>query len=327
MSRKRKAVILTAVLVILGGSIASTLLKRHKKTSISLKGAVIKRDADPKKEQPIAGVQVTAAGGLSIGECKSDSSGLFDLNLSSEVAQDTIVTLEFRHSEYLPLDLNEIAGDRLYVARMVPIPEKVRNEPSRPEAVVANVSARYSIKARTAVNIGSRVEVFQVVNTGQIPCNGQQPCSPDGKWKAALGFAFLDAGERNEFQNARVSCIAGPCPFTRIETDGFSRGGRTISVSARNWSDTATFLLEAELFHPMVADNIRKSYPVTFGRSLNFTLPASAEGVSVQAEISGETIVFPLGPNLFLSWANCNERVNNDQTKVYRCELKSGYRF
>jgi hypothetical protein len=43
--------------------------------------------------------------------------------------------------------------------------------------------------------------------------------------------------------------------------------------------------------------------------------------------LNGTAIVFPLGPNLFLSWADCNARVNADQTKVYRCELKPGYRF
>jgi hypothetical protein len=70
-----------------------------------------------------------------------------------------------------------------------------------------------------------------------------------------------------------------------------------------------------------------QSYPVIFGPALNFTLPADAEGVSLEADVVGETIIFPLGPDLFLSWASCNARVNRDQTKVYRCELKPGYRF
>ena len=100
-----------------------------------------------------------------------------------------------------------------------------------------------------------------------------------------------------------------------------------MTVSARNWSDTATFLLEAEVFRPMVSDMVRTSHPVKFGQALNFTVPGSAEGVSIQAEINGETITFPFGPNLYLSWADCNSRVNKDQTKVYRCELKPGYKF
>jgi hypothetical protein len=223
--------------------------------------------------------------------------------------------------------LKEFIGDKLYIAHMVPIPHPVRTASSRPQSVVANVMVRYSMKSTSAVNIGSAVKTFEVVNKGDVPCKNQHPCSPDGKWKASIASASLDAGEGNEFRNARVSCIAGPCPFTHIETDDFSHGGRIISVSARDWSDTTTFLLEAEVVHPMVSDVVRDSYPVIFGQALNFTVPPTAEGVSIQAELNGTAIVFPLGPNLFLSWADCNARVNADQTKVYRCELKPGYRF
>ena len=98
-------------------------------------------------------------------------------------------------------------------------------------------------------------------------------------------------------------------------------------VTARNWSDTATFLVEAEVFHPMSSQVVHQSYPVIFGEALNFTLPSSAEGVNIEADINGQSIIFPMGPSLFLSWAACNARVNPDQTRVYRCELKPGYRF
>jgi hypothetical protein len=315
------------VIVSLGGTLALVRLMHRNHKPIVLEGAVIRENDDTKKELPIAGVQIVAVSGILVGDCKSDSSGYFSLTLKPEVVPGQAITLRFRHPEYLPLDLNEPADAKLYVVRMAPRPPKPSTQPKKPEIKVANVSARYSIKATTSVNIGSGVKTFQVFNTGNVPCEGRPPCSPDGRWKAAIGSASLDAGEGNEFRNARVSCIAGPCPFTKIESDRFSRGGRNIFVSARNWSDTATFLLEAEVFHPMVSDNIRRSHPVIFGSALNFTLPAAAEGVSILAEIDGDPVVFPLGPNLFLSWAACNERVNNDQTKVYRCELKPGYRF
>jgi hypothetical protein len=329
MSGRRKVWLwaAAAVIVSLGGTLAIVRLMHRNNKPVSLQGAVVMQNGDTKKELPIAGVQIVAVSGTLVGDCKSDSSGYFSLTLNPEVVPGQAITLRFRHPEYLPLDLNEPVDDKLYVARMAPRPPKLPAQSKKPEIRVANVSARYSIKATTAVNIGSAVKTFQVVNTANVPCEGRPPCSPDGRWKAAIGSASLDAGEGNEFRNARVSCIAGPCPFTRIESDHFSRGGRNINVSARNWSDTTTFLLEAEVLHPMVSDNIRRSHPVIFGRALNFTLPAAAEGVSILAEIDGEPIVFPLGPNLFLSWANCNERVNNDQTKVYRCELKPGYQF
>ena len=198
---------------------------------------------------------------------------------------------------------------------------------NQPLIRVGNVRVRYSIKALTEINVGSAVQTFEVENKGNVACKGQHPCSPDGKWKAALGSASLDAGPGNELRDARASCIAGPCPFTEIESNHLPQGEQLISVTARNWSDTATFLLEAEVFHPMVSDIIHESYPVIFGEGLNFTLPSAAEGVNIQAEIDGQTVIFPLGPSLFLSWASCNARVNPDQTRVYRCALKPGYRF
>jgi hypothetical protein len=328
MSRAWKIAVGLTVLVILGLAVTALILWRvHKAKPITLSGAVIRQDADPNKELPIANVEVSAANGLAPSESKSDSSGLFHLTLRVGFRPGQPITLKFRHPDYQPLDLKEFIGDRLYIAHMVPIPHPTRARPRRPQSVVSNVMVRYSMKRTTAVNIGSAVKTFQVVNKGDVPCNKQHPCSPDGKWKASIASASLDAGEGNEFRNARASCIAGPCPFTRIETDDFSRGGRVISVSARDWSDTATFLLEAEVVHPMVSDVVRDSYPVIFGQALNFTVPPTAEGVSIQAELNDTAIVFPLGPNLFLSWADCNARVNKDQTKVYRCELKPGYRF
>src|SRR5712692_5916214 len=327
MSGRRKIAIWVAVIVFLGGTAATLLILRlTKRQPISLKGAAIRQDTDSKKELPIADVEIIAADGLAAGDCKSDASGFFSLTLPKGVRRGQPVTLRFRHPDYQPLDLNQFIGDKLYIARMVPRVREAQDS-NRPEVVVANVRVRYSVKNTTAVNIGSAVKTFQVVNKGDVLCKGQHPCSPDGKWKAAIGSAFLDAGEGNEFQNARASCIAGPCPFTKIDGDGFSRGGRSISVSARNWSDTATFMLEAEVFHPMESDLVRQFYPVIFGQGLDFTLPTAAEGVSIEAEIDGSAIVFPLGPNLFLSWADCNARLNKDQTRVYECELKPGYRF
>lgn len=126
-------------------------------------------------------------------------------------------------------------------------------------------------------------------------------CSPDKKWKASRGSATLDAGQDNTFGNVRASCIAGPCPFTKIDDSGFKNGGRYITVSAIDWSNTATFLLEAEVFHTAISSNVRESYPVIFGRALNFTLPPTQEGVSLEAEIDGAPMVFPLGPDLYLA--------------------------
>jgi len=300
------------------------LIRWHAHRLISLRGAVIVQDTDSRKEQPIADVEVTAD--LATGAATSDSTGLFSIPLRRFVRRGEALILHFRNPRYRPLDVHDFVGDKLYVVHMVPIASPAPSA-TRPTVKVANVRVRYSIRAMTELNVGSAVKTFQIENRGNIPCKGQRPCSPDGKWRAAVGSSSLDAGTGNEFRNARASCIAGPCPFTRIESDHFSQGGQTIMVSARDWSDTTTFLLEAEVIHPMVSQVVHESYPVIFGEGLNFTLPSTAEGVSIEADLDGQMVIFPLGPALFLSWASCNARVNPDQTRVYRCELKNRYRF
>ncbi len=192
---------------------------------------------------------------------------------------------------------------------------------------MTGISVRYSMETSTAVDVGSAVKTFQVVNKGDVPCDGKPPCSPGMKWKAAVESATLDAGDGKEFRNARLSCIAGPCPFTAIESDNFSRGGRAISASVRNWSDTTTFLLEADVYRRQVSDSIRQSYPAIIGQAMNFTLPPSAEGASIEAQIDGSAIVFPLGPTPVFSWADCSVRTGDDQARGFWCQLKPGYRF
>jgi hypothetical protein len=316
------------------------LLRAHRlesikvRRSIPIEGAVIQRDADTKNEVPIADVVVTASDGVTSATTRSQASGFFKLVLQNGVLSGNPILVSFRHPNYEPLDLNVQIGrlqtpDELYIAPMVPIPPKTVTRSSRPEVVVSNIRVRYTINSRTDTNVGSAVRTFQVVNTGNVPCNHQAPCSPDGKWKASSASAALDAGADNTFSNVRASCIAGPCPFTRIDSSGFIHGGRTISVSALNWSDTTTFLLEAEVYHTAINSNVRQLYPVIFGRTLNFTLPPTQEGVSLEAEIDGSPMVFPLGPTPDLSWATCTVRTDTEKEKttVYGCELKPGYRF
>jgi hypothetical protein len=290
-----------------------------------IRGAIIQQDTDPAKQLPISDVEVTADNNLAVSGTSSDNSGFFSLSLRPDIRPGTPVLLKFRNTDFKPLDLQVTAGDQIYVAHMASARQEA---PSRgPDVSVTGVSVRYSVETTTAVNVGSAVKTFEIVNAGNVPCEGKPPCSPGMQWKAAIGSATLDAGEGKEFRNARLSCIAGPCPFTTIESDNFSKGGRTISASIRNWSDTTTFLLEADVFRRQVADVIRQSYPVIINQAMNFTLPPSAEGPSIEAKIDGSAIVFPLGPTPTLSWANCSVRTTQDQARLFWCELKPGYRF
>jgi hypothetical protein len=308
-----------------GGRIA---YRRYRKSlPIILTGAVIRQDNDARKQSPVANAEISSPDGLLVRDAKSDFSGSFKLTLHPGVKMGQTIRLAFRHPDFQPLDVKEMLRDKLFVIRMTPLHDEVEAKLNEAEVVIGNIVVRYSTEATKTENIGSAVKTFEVVNAGNVPCAQQLPCSPDGKWKASEASASLDAGEGNVFRDARVTCISGPCPFTRIYSDEFSRGGRNIKVSVRNWSDTTTFLFQAEVFRSQLDSIIRRSYPVIFGRAMNFTLPSTAEGPSIEAELNGGLIVFPLGPNPVLSWANCQVRVEKNQARDYRCELKGGYRF
>jgi hypothetical protein len=77
----------------------------------------------------------------------------------------------------------------------------------------------------------------------------------------------------------------------------------------------------------MLSDVIRQAYPSIFGRAMTFTLPAAGQGPAIEAEVNGVAIVFPLGPDLSLSWASCTLQISSNRAKLYSCELKPGYRF
>ena len=322
-----KTIVLSVILLLGILGTALTIAVLHRRQPITLKGAVLRQDSDPNKQLPIADVEIRAFNGSGTGTSKSDSSGSFTITLPKGLRRRQPLTLQFRHKDYQPLEWSDFVADKIYIARMVPLRQDTKVETQSPEVAISHARVRYSVKATTEADVGSAVKTFQIANTGNMPCAKQPPCSPDGKWKAAIGSTSLDAGEGNQFRNARVSCIAGPCPFTKIELEDLSQDRRHFNLSIRNWSDTTTFLLEAEVVHPMTGDVVRESYPVIFGRALNFSLPPAAEGPSIEAEVDGEDIVFPLGPNLFLRWAACHIGIDRDQSKTYRCELKPGYQF
>ena len=327
MSRNSKAATIF-ILLLAGAAVAVWGVRHIKNRTTTLRGAVITANPDPRKQLPISGAEITATDGISVVRSTSDSSGLFAIVLRKRIFRGHLITLRFRHMDYEPLNMSVLASGKIYLAEMMPIQsEKPIARSLATQTISNNVVVKYSIKTATVVNIGSAVRSFEVQNKGNQPCSERPPCSPDGKWKAAGGSATLDAGVGNEFRNVRASCIAGPCPFTKIESPDSEQDGRMITIKAMAWSDTATFLVEAEVVHPMMSDLVRNSYPVIFGDALNFTLPPAAEGVSLQADLNGETIVFPLGPALILSWADCSVRANPDQTRVYRCTLKPEYRW
>lgn len=335
MSRNR----LVALCVIAAALIAITATvvvrsRRWRPRAFVLQGAVVRKDKDSRRRLPVAGATITATDGVITQSAQSDSSGYFNLRLNENLWPRQSLNLHIEAADYEPLDMQispglRLASEKLYVTELTSKALEEESAPGRKATSVTNLRVRYTVNTRGDENIGSAVQTFQVVNQGNVPCNKQAPCSPDGNWKAATGQITLDAGAGNGFRNVRASCIAGPCPFTRIDPGGFERGGQIITAKALDWSDTATFLVQAEVFREQINSSVRESYPVIFGRALNFVLPATEEGLSLEADLDGQPMVFPLGPELYLSWATCTARPSRDSSSsmVYRCELKPGYRF
>jgi hypothetical protein len=328
MTKTHKIAIWAALGIVVGALAVVITMKRSRFVGIRvLTGTVLTQDQDVNKQVPIPNTEITVAGGPAESSSKSDSAGLFVVRLRPGIFPGRSITLQFRHIGYQPLDLRTRAGNQLYVVRMQPIPRDAGARGDTPEVGVSNIRVRYTVPSTNIINVGSTVKTFQVVNTGSIPCDQRGPCSPDGKWKAAIASASLEAGDDNEFQDVRVSCVAGPCAFTKIEADHFSTGGRNVSVSVRNWSDTVSFLMEGEVVHNTVNDMVRVAYPVIFAQAMDFTLAATAKGPSIEAEINKADIVYPLGPTLTLPWAKCSITVVGGGAKLYRCEIMPGYRF
>jgi hypothetical protein len=300
---------------------------------VSLAGVVLRQDDDPREQIPLPNVKVTAVDGLITADGKSDPTGLFNLTIRPGVYSGRLITLKFEHPDYAPVETTVTApADKLYVIRMQPLVRESgkKSEDGKTTAKIVHIKdarVRYLFKGQTTMSVGTYAKQVEVPNIGNMPCPKDQPCSPDGKWKAAANSLSLDAEEGNEFQNVRISCIAGPCPFTKVESDDLSRPARKIKIRVLNWSDTTDFLVEADVSRTMPANIIRYSYPFIVGQAMNFALPPGSEGPSIEANVDGQAIVFPLGPNLLLSWATCSVEIPAGGNKIYRCQLKPGYQL
>ncbi|HEY1946544.1 MAG TPA: carboxypeptidase regulatory-like domain-containing protein [Bryobacteraceae bacterium] len=342
MTRKRKTFLWILAVVILAAAavtlqVVRTRVRRFDIAQVALTGAVLRRDSDAQKQSPIANARIAATGGLSSANGHSDASGLFNLTLSPGILPGQPVTLKFEHPGYEPLEMTATPHGQLYIVRMKPVAEKPIAKPDHvvgpvkaPEIKVTEIKSirvRYTSKNQTTITVGSVAKQFAVFNTGNILCDGRRPCSPDGKWKATIGGLSIDAQEGNELRNVRVSCVAGPCPFTKIEPEDLSNPGQKLKISALDWSDTATFLVEYEVARTMVTNQVRRSYPFTLGQTMTFALPMDAGETSIEADLNGEEIIFPLGPKLSLSWATCSVEVAPAGSKIYRCEVKPGYQI
>ncbi|MGE3401449.1 MAG: carboxypeptidase-like regulatory domain-containing protein, partial [Vicinamibacterales bacterium] len=280
-----KRIAFWGIIGIVATAVAMLLLEWRQPDGVRLiTGAVLTADTDLTRQRPIAEARVSAVAGASSAIGITDESGLFRLTLDPPFPPDQPVTLKVEHPDYHTFEADDLTAGRLHLVRLEPVaPAGAGEGEDGPEVVIANARVRYTFKTETTVEIASAARTFEVVNKANVPCGEEPLCSPDGRWKAALGTFSLDAGESRQFRNIRLSCLAGPCPFTRVQSDEYSRGGQVIAGSVLNWSDTVTYLVEAEVAQHIVSDLVRHSYPAIFERFMNFTLPPGAQGPSIEA--------------------------------------------
>lgn len=329
MTGRHAAALAGSGLLVFGILTAAIVITLHQNPlhETTVVGAVLMQASEVGREMPIADATVSAEIGTAMAHGQTDNSGFFSLTVPTVLALRRPVILHIERPGFKPLDLTVKNSNDLVIARLQPQTRKM-TPAGKPLHRLSNIRIRYSLKTESLVNVGTAVREFEVVNTGGVPCTQEmEACSPDRAWKASTREIVMDASEGNEFRNTRVSCVAGPCPFTRIESEGLRENGRLFAVSVLNWSDTATFLVEADVMRAEREDLIRQEYPIIFGRGLSFTLPPTAEGPSVEAELDDVDTVFPLGPDLLLSWAKCSVTTESDQSRLFSCELDPKYRF
>jgi hypothetical protein len=329
--RRRRIIAILITAVVLGAAAVLTvvLMQRSRpRQPLHLSGVVLRDDSDPSKQSPIPGATIEAVSSAARVVAKSDAAGFFKIDFEPSWERDRKIALTFSRDGYQSFESGGWRNSQICVARMTPIERVIPVVSKRASVPIGkDVRVRYSIKSTTTTNVGSIANPFVAVNIGSVSCDGAPTCSPDGKWRATLNSQVFDAGAGNEFRNARLSCIAGPCPFSKVTSQNLEQPGRVIRVSVLNWSDTVTYFLEAELARTAIANIVRYLYPFITGPSMNFTLPAGAEGPSLEADLGGSEIVFPLGPALRLSWATCTATPAADRTTQFRCDLKDGYEF
>src|SRR5579863_2359070 len=97
------------------GAVAVVLIvhsHRWRPRTITIQGAVIRRDADPRRQLPISSVAVTASDGLLSLATESDASGYFKLDFKENFWPGQTLQLSFRDPQYKPFEMKLPIGIR-----------------------------------------------------------------------------------------------------------------------------------------------------------------------------------------------------------------------
>jgi hypothetical protein len=222
-----------AILGALSPSIFQSIFPQH----ILIQGAIMRSDAKPSNRSVIKDVEVDYQEDGIEKHAMTNQSGGFNILLGSKLKAGDLLTLRFHKHCYQDF------SDTISVAA-VPYPRYLW--PELDQNCIDPAITALSLEFR---NVGIMQATLQITTRGSVPCQ-KSPCSPDNKWQAAQGSVSLDAGGDNSFSGGTFGCVAGPCPFSEIVADNFSKGGTRISGEAKTWSDDVTYVLKGTLSGP-----------------------------------------------------------------------------
>ena len=194
-----------------------------------VEGAVMKDDIDPEKRYPLNGVQVIDSDtpGLALGPVTTQEDGSFKLKLRPDARSGQSIDLQFTAAGYQKKTANAAVGvDVNYTFYLWPSLPTVSLSSNQRRSVTATV-------VRVADTFAeNQSKTFQIPNYGSVRCNGGGPCSPDGKWKASVVTSTLDAGLGNKFISCKVVCVAGPCPWTKVNSHQWREIALSVQLSS-----------------------------------------------------------------------------------------------
>ena len=130
--------------------------------------------------------------------------------------------------------------------------------------------------------------------------------------------------------SATQGFLASPdrAPSQRSNWRSFRRDGRHFNVSVRDWSDTTTFLLEAEVVRRMTGDTLRRILSSNFRTRCELQPARGGAGTRASKRKSMEkALFFPLDQISSYDGPIATVGVDRDQSETYRCKLKPGYQF
>ena len=127
---------IATVVVALGAASAITAMLTLRQPSITLEGAVILDSTDQQKQSPIAGVSITVdREDAPAPVAETNFAGYFRLRLPPTVVSGESITLQLRHPDHQPLDVEVAAAEQLYVLRMSSAHSDEQPPPARPDIV------------------------------------------------------------------------------------------------------------------------------------------------------------------------------------------------